>query len=314
MNPDVAFDYPWLAEPLAQLRQAYDGGRFHHALLLNGAPGMGKSALCQYLAKTVLCDAAPGLYACGRCKSCHLVKAGNHPDWCSIDNAELSIGIDEIRKAGEFVHKRPNIAKARVITILGAEQMTEAASNALLKTLEEPAKNVYLLLSCNALSRLLPTILSRCHKLTIQAPDRQQSIAYLQSFNGALNHHQCDILLQLASNAPLKVTEWLKSHSLDALNQAEQQYFGWRQGQLAPSQYASFLGQSDFAFLLFGHLLKQDMTQKLAQGGADNEDLLASFSAITHAVAQYRQQHEQVKGQNQQLALLRLINQVSRLL
>ncbi|TMP29034.1 DNA polymerase III subunit delta' [Pseudoalteromonas rubra] len=160
--------YPWLEPVLSQLQTSYQQQRFHHAQLLYGMVGVGKLELAQSLAAALLCkQAGTSLYACGQCKSCLLLEADNHPDKLLITAETQSISVDAIRGLNEFIFHSAQQGGNKVVVIDGIEKLTESAANALLKTLEEPAKGRYLLLLCNDSARVAATVLSRCNKLNV---------------------------------------------------------------------------------------------------------------------------------------------------
>lgn len=196
--------YPWLVNLFESLTTRYRAAKLHHGLLFMGAPDAGKQQLCEHLAKALLCKSvgpsnqklketslfAPALEptqailaACNACKSCLLIDAGSHPDLHIITTEKSQIGIDAIRQAIAKVSQTAQLSGNKVIIIPKVELMSESASNALLKTLEEPTPNTYLLMTTNEAQRLLPTILSRCEKLPVALPTYDQSCEWLATFS-----------------------------------------------------------------------------------------------------------------------------------
>lgn len=303
--------YPWLQNVFGSIEQSFVAQRLHHALLLKGPEGVGKWQLASFLAAGLLCVNSEGLIPCGQCKSCRLTDAGNHPDCCLIDNGQDAVGIDEVRRAGEFVNKKAHIGQNQIVLIRNIEHLTEAAANALLKTLEEPTKHVYLLLTCNAPQRLLRTILSRCHQQMVNVHDKNQAISYLTSQVTNINVEHCDILLQLSNNAPLRVLAWLHQISPEQIYQAEQSYTAWRGNQLSDIAYAKQVEKNDFARLLLFQQLKTDLKARLSN--VDSAQDIAAFGAISHIVSklnQFSEADNAIKGQNTNLALTNLLVQV----
>ncbi|MFQ3249704.1 AAA family ATPase [Glaciecola sp.] len=213
--------YPWLQSAFETLLKRYQDDKLHHGLLFMGPVDLGKTNLCQELAKALLCktvtnsqiktnvdasvnvgvDGNIGLFgddhqpneisysnnidlnACGTCKSCLLIDAGSHPDLHIITTEKSQIGVDAIRQAISKVSQTAQLSGNKVVIIPQIESMSESASNALLKTLEEPTSNTYLLMTTNELQRLLPTILSRCEKITVPTPTYEQSCQWLSAFD-----------------------------------------------------------------------------------------------------------------------------------
>lgn len=162
---------PWIDVNKTEILKNLGQGILPHAMLLYGSHLSGQDELGEWLANTLLCDQLQAEHGfCGFCKSCKLVKAGSHPDLQVIDNGDKHIGVDLIREASSFLQKTAQIAKSKVVLVASVELLTEAAANALLKTLEEPTDNSYLVLACNDIDLLLPTILSRCSQVKLQAP------------------------------------------------------------------------------------------------------------------------------------------------
>jgi DNA polymerase-3 subunit delta' len=153
-----------------------------HALLIHGPRGIGKHALALYFAQALLCEAAStdGL-PCGECAGCRYAVAGQHPDLMRLELVTIApddgtlewvdtISIDRVRGLTEFVHLTSHRQRAKVGVISPAERMNTAAANALLKTLEEPPDNTYLILVSDEPGRLMPTVLSRCRRLAAPVP------------------------------------------------------------------------------------------------------------------------------------------------
>ncbi|WP_394173177.1 DNA polymerase III subunit delta' [Thalassotalea litorea] len=171
MGEDALSQKNWLAPITGQLTQLLTQQRLPHGLLFNGHPGSGTWELGYWLARQLICT-ENGLWgpACGQCKACSLLRAGNHPDLVHIEAEKAHIGVDGIRQANQFLVKKAQLGQAKVVIIQQAELMTEAAANALLKTLEEPTPFSFLILTSYDSDRLLPTIQSRCTRFDIRPP------------------------------------------------------------------------------------------------------------------------------------------------
>jgi len=156
---------------LTQLRTAMGRGRLAHAYLFLGPDGVGKAATARALSAALNC-ARPREDgdACGDCPSCRRLAAGTHPDFLIItpEPQKSQIAIDRIRELRRLTEYPPLGDGWRVVLIKPAEALTvisDAAANALLKTLEEPPPRHLLVLTAQGEADLLPTIVSRCHKL-----------------------------------------------------------------------------------------------------------------------------------------------------
>ncbi|GGO72811.1 DNA polymerase III subunit delta' [Bowmanella pacifica] len=169
--------YPWFDTLFSQLVARYQGRRLHHALLLLGPQGLGKTDLAKDIGAYLLCQRAEKK-RCGQCQACQLLEAGSHPDLHQIQS-EKQIGVDDIRSAIEKLSGKSQLGGAKVLIIHQADSMTESAANALLKTLEEPTAHTYMLLTASSAERLLPTIKSRCEKLLLAGASPQQSQQWL---------------------------------------------------------------------------------------------------------------------------------------
>ncbi|SHL97320.1 DNA polymerase III subunit delta' [Vreelandella subglaciescola] len=159
---------PWHSELWDQLWRLEQSGRFPHALLFSGPHGVGKQKLAEALVARTLC-AENSAMACGECHSCRMLAAGYHPDLLRIspEEGKRQIRIDPVREVNRFVSQTAQQSGYRVIVISPAEAMNVAASNALLKSLEEPGTQTLFLLLSDVPSRLLPTIRSRCQQWSL---------------------------------------------------------------------------------------------------------------------------------------------------
>lgn len=200
----MAEAYPWQD---ALWQQLAGRSQHAHAYLLHGAAGIGKRALAERLMARLLCQQPAGLDACGQCKACHLLAAGSHPDSFELKPAEdkKTVGVDDVRELIGFVNKTAQLGGRKVVLVAEppAEDMTLAASNALLKSLEEPAGDTVLLLVSHQPSRLLPTIKSRCVQQACPLPDPATSLAWLLRALPECGAEECRELLILAGGSPL---------------------------------------------------------------------------------------------------------------
>lgn len=154
------------------LRRSLDEGRLAHAYLFSGPRHVGKMTLAQNLAQAVNCEEENR--PCLNCRSCRRIASGNHPDVQVIGRQEGSaetpkkeISIDQIRQLQHAASLKPYEGRYRVFIIDGAEHLSEEGANSLLKTLEEPAPNVILVLLTTDYGLLLPTIISRCQRVEL---------------------------------------------------------------------------------------------------------------------------------------------------
>ncbi|MBM2831525.1 MAG: polymerase subunit gamma and tau, partial [Dehalococcoidia bacterium] len=146
------------------LLNALQTGRVAHAYLFCGPRGTGKTSTGRILAKAVNCQSGGKGEPCNTCDICVSVNDGRALDLVEVDAAS-NRGIDEIRELRERVKFAPHLARKRVYIIDEVHMLTDAASNALLKTLEEPPPYIMFILATTEPHKLLPTLLSRCQRL-----------------------------------------------------------------------------------------------------------------------------------------------------
>lgn len=229
--------YPWQARQWQQLMAMLEGGTLAHALLFAGGAGTGKLDFAHALSNRLLCDTPAGDLACGQCKSCQLQKAGSHPDFKVLspeDNSKV-VKVDQIRALVDFINKKAQYSGYKVVIISPAETMNISASNALLKSLEEPGEKTVLLLLSHSPSRLMATIRSRCQKLAFPLPKENEALNWLseQGVSAAQS------LLSVAGGAPLKARDLDGSKVLEQRKEMAAALLSIRQGVLDPVVVAS---------------------------------------------------------------------------
>ena len=141
-----------------------------HAWLFTGPAGSGRSVAARAFAAAVQCDREPP--GCGTCASCHSVLAGSHPDVRQIVPEGLSIGVNEMRAVVGMSARRPSLGRWQVVVIEDADRLTEGASNALLKAIEEPPERTIFLLCAPSThpDDVIVTIRSRCRVVSLRIP------------------------------------------------------------------------------------------------------------------------------------------------
>ena len=197
---------PWLARVRAHVATLLDQGRMPHGVLLAGSPGAGQAELGAWIASRLLCrsqTAAP----CGDCTDCRLFLAGSHPDyrWISVLPEKKEISIDQMRALSETLSLRSYRGGAKVAVIFPAEAMSTKAFNALLKTLEEPAPETYIVLAASRIDRVPKTILSRCMRLRPPLPTEPEALEWLGRLAA---REDWAALLQLAGGSPFLAADY----------------------------------------------------------------------------------------------------------
>lgn len=196
-----------------------------HGLVVHGPGALGQLELALELARSLLCESPQaGGRACGHCSACHLFDRRSHPDfrallpeavalrlgWLAAEEGgeggstktkakpSRDIRVDAVRAAIDWAQQTSSRGRAKVLVIHPAEAMNETAANALLKTLEEPPGRLRLLLTASDPEALLPTVRSRCQRVTLAAPDAHQAMAWLEAAGVA----QAERLLAAAGGLP----------------------------------------------------------------------------------------------------------------
>lgn len=205
--------FPWHR---AAWRQAWAAtSRGAHALMICGMPGLGKSRFADAFSAARLCAGRHGDEgACGHCESCHWLAAGTHPDLVVVepvvddDNAAASasgsgrskpISVDQIRAMTDSLGLTAHRSAGKVVVIRPADALNVAASNALLKSLEEPPPDVLFLLVSDRPALLLPTVRSRCQVVSVRLDDAAAASAWLRDQKSP----QPELTLALSAGAPL---------------------------------------------------------------------------------------------------------------
>ena len=138
-----------------------------HSYMFIGIDGIGKKMIAQQFAKMILCEEFNGV-ECNVCKSCVEFESGNNPDYMYIEPDGKVIRIEQIREMQSKVVEKPVNLKKKVYIIDNADYMTKEAQNCLLKTLEEPPEYIVIILIVSNENKILPTIKSRCVKLSFE--------------------------------------------------------------------------------------------------------------------------------------------------
>src|ERR1700722_5408419 len=150
------------------LSNAIQSGRVAHAYIFSGARGVGKTTTARILAKALNCAKGPAAEPCNECDSCREIGQGNSLDVIEIDAAS-NRGIDQIRELREMVRYAPAGGRYKVVILDEAHMLTDEASNALLKTLEEPPDKVIFVMATTEPENLADTIRSRSQHFHFRA-------------------------------------------------------------------------------------------------------------------------------------------------
>ncbi|TEW54357.1 DNA polymerase III subunit delta' [Psychromonas sp. RZ22] len=271
---------PWLTPFYEKLQKTYHQGRFAHGLLFTGSSGIGKQKIAKQLAQFLLCTNKQNNDACFQCHSCQLINANNHLDFHLLEaEKNKSIGIDQVRLLTEKLNERPQLGNNKVVLIKGAEQLTESAANALLKTLEEPQGDSYLILLARTHHQLMPTLLSRLQQTHLHSPDDQTLINWLYQ----LGYQVSDLgVLRWFQNSPLALLNHLKllqqDPSLDTRRQCVEGLFNLLYQPINLFSFSSLIAKDvEQNLLLLFHLLHDIHRLKLNDNQL-NEDAIYYFA------------------------------------
>ncbi len=208
-----------------------------HAILLAGPSGLGKRHFLQRFVHGLLCEKPNAGDGCGHCRHCLLLKAGSHPDYitlnCSLrkDGTQRSeIVVEEIRALSARLTTSSQFGGWQIASIDPADTMNVAAANALLKTLEEPARQTMLVLIADVPWRLPATIRSRCQRIDFKLPPREQALAWLEA-EGVTDAAQA---LHAAGNNPGRARDWVRSGALAWRNEVRRDLKALAAGGAAP--------------------------------------------------------------------------------
>lgn len=210
----------WLDDAWRRLASAIEQQRLHHGLLIAAPAGLGKRALASALAAAALCtQRRTDGHACGSCRSCLLLAAGSHPDCVRIglelrDDGKLrsEIIVEQIRVLSQRLSMSSQFGGWQVVLIDPADRMNPSAANALLKTLEEPSAATVLVLVADDPSRLPATIRSRCQRIDLVAPSREEALAWLRSRK--LDAAKAHAALDASLGNPGLALEWSADETL----------------------------------------------------------------------------------------------------
>ncbi len=216
MNLDAASSLPWLQPAQQRLRQATESRRLPHSLLVQSPAGLGADSLAEWAMAFALCE-SESPRPCGACASCQLLAAESHPDAhvVRLEEDTQQIKVDQVRELIDALALKSYRGGYKVGLILGAEALNLNGANAFLKTLEEPTQNTLLIMTVRPTHRLPATIASRCLRLALRPPPRDQALAWLQVH--AKPQVDWEPALRLAGGAPLLAMQ-LEADGLAALD------------------------------------------------------------------------------------------------
>lgn len=162
-----------------RLSSSYKNGRIGHAYMFDGERGTGKEAVALFFAKLLLCASPENFVPCETCHSCRRVTSSNHPNVTLIRPDGQDIRKEQMSNLVYSMTKKGYEAGRKIYIISKADRMNVAAANTLLKFLEEPEGDVTAILLTDSYQSILPTIQSRCQRLSLLPPSREMMISEL---------------------------------------------------------------------------------------------------------------------------------------
>src|SRR4051794_26447578 len=153
------------------LGNALANGRLHHAYLLTGTRGVGKTTIARILAKSLNCETGVTAAPCGVCAACIDIDAGRFVDLLELDAAS-NTGIDNMREILDNARYAPTVGRYKVYLIDEVHMLSKQAFNSMLKTLEEPPEHVKFVLATTDPQKIPVTVLSRCLQFNLKMMPR----------------------------------------------------------------------------------------------------------------------------------------------
>ncbi len=291
---------PWQADILKRALTLKHQQHLPHAVLIDTASDQDISSFAYYLSMLLLCDVPDDLAICGSCQACRMMQAGSYADFNLITleqndktkKVNKNINIEQIRKLIHEVSLTPQYERLKIAAIYPAEDMNKSSANALLKTLEEPASRVLLMLLTHNRGRIPVTLRSRCQSWTIDPPTRSQALEWLSG--QGVQDEMATSYLQFASGDPVLALH-LKQHGYASLVSQFKVRFGqFLRSELSATDLCRGLLSSETAIIR--RLINMTLMAYCYQmSGVDaNANLLAgSDKRSAQAIIELRQKAQQ---------------------
>ncbi|TVS01432.1 MAG: DNA polymerase III subunit gamma/tau [Rhodobacteraceae bacterium] len=268
------------------LRNAFATDRIHHAFVMTGIRGTGKTTTARIIAKGLNCIGADGqggptTEPCGVCEHCVAISEGRHVDVLEMDAASRT-GVDDIREIIASVAYRAASARYKIYIIDEVHMLSTNAFNALLKTLEEPPAHVKFIFATTEIRKVPVTVLSRCQRFDLRRIEPEVMMAHLQQVAKAEGG-------QVAPDALALITRAAEGSVRDAMSLLDQA-ISHGAGETTAEQVRAMLGLADRARVLdlFDNIMKGDAAAALEElaaqyaDGADPMAVLRDLAEITH--------------------------------
>ncbi len=271
------------------LTNAIKNNRLHHAYILTGIRGVGKTTTARLIARAINCigpdgKSGPTIHPCGECENCKAIAADRHIDVIELDAASKT-GVDDMREILDGVKYKPVSARYKVYIIDEVHMLSKSAFNALLKTLEEPPAHVKFIFATTEIRKVPVTILSRCQRFDLERLSIETLMTLFSKVLKSENISADNEALHLVARA----ADGSARDGLSMLDQA----IVLGNGKIEAETVKNMLGLADRqqSFALYEKLLEGDtagMLEKLQNqytNGASPMIILQDLIDITHLLA-----------------------------
>jgi DNA polymerase-3 subunit delta' len=244
---------PWQADILRRTLSLQQQQHLPHAVLIDTPGEQDISGFVRYLSMLLLCDAPVDLSICGACEACRMMQAGTYADFnlVTLEQNEKTkkinknINIEQIRKLIHEVYLTRQYDRMKIAVIYPAETMNKPSANALLKTLEEPAPQVLIMLVTHNRGRIPVTLRSRCQSWSINPPTQKQALNWL--CEQGVDDATAASYLQFADGDPVLALELKQNDYATLVAQFKSRFSQFLQGELSVTDLCRGLLASETA-------------------------------------------------------------------